>query len=63
MQKTLTHGYELLLWVLCAIALDSLFQSWWPWQQAFWSSAWTGGLVVAVLALVIVVPAVNALER
>ncbi len=62
MTKTLLHGYELLLWVLCGVALDSLFESWWPWQRAFWSSAWTGGLVIAVLALIVVAPAVRGLE-
>jgi len=60
--KYATDFYVLFLWLLCGVALDSLFQAWWPWQRVFWSGVWTGGLLIALLAAVVVRPAATALE-
>jgi hypothetical protein len=62
MSKYLTHSYVIVLWFLCGEALDTMFEAWWPTQRGFWSSAWTGGLVIALLAAVIISPAAVALE-
>ena len=62
MRKYLTHSYVIILWFLCGEALDALFEAWWPSHWMFWSSAWTGGLVIALLAAVIISPAAVALE-
>jgi hypothetical protein len=62
MRKYVAEFYVFCLWVLCGVALDSLFQSWWPSQRVFWSGIWTGGAVIALLSLIIVWPAASALE-
>ena len=63
MKKSLTHLYVLALWLLCGEALDAMLEAWWPAQRAFWSYKWTGGLTIALIAIVIVLPAAMALER
>jgi hypothetical protein len=62
MSKFATDFYVICLWLLSAEALDALFEAWWPWQRAFWGGTWTGGLVIALLAALIVTPAAAALE-
>jgi hypothetical protein len=61
MRKAMVDFYILFLWVLCGEALYTLFESWWPWQRVFWEGIWTGGLVIALLAALIVYPAAEAL--
>jgi hypothetical protein len=62
MHKFATDLYVVCLWLLLGEALNALFESWWPSQHSFWEGTWTGGLVVAVLAALIVTPAAAALE-
>jgi hypothetical protein len=62
MNKFATEFYVVCLWLLSGEALYSLFAAWWPAQRAFWEGTWTGGLVVAFLAALIVIPAAAALE-
>ena len=53
--------YIVFLWMLCGVALYSLFGAWWPWERPFWDSTWTGGLLIAIIAAVIVEPAGRAM--
>ncbi len=62
MRHYLTHSYVIALWYLCGVALDAMFEAWWPSQSAFWSGLWTGGLLIAVLAAIVISPAATALE-
>jgi hypothetical protein len=61
MKKLLIEIYVVFLWFLCGCALYALFRSWWPYTRSFWDSTWTGGLVIAVLAALIVEPAGRAM--
>jgi hypothetical protein len=61
MRKIAVDLYLIILWMLCGTALYDLFRDWWPWQRPFWDSAWTGGLLIALLAALIVEPAGRAL--
>jgi hypothetical protein len=61
MRKLAVEFYLLFLWLLCGCGLYGLFRSWWPWTGPFWDSVWTGGLLIAVLAAIIVEPAGRAM--
>jgi hypothetical protein len=56
MKKVATQMYVLLLWILCGIALYSLFRTWWPSQKSFWDSTWTADVLIAIFAALIVEP-------
>lgn len=62
MSKFATDFYVICLWLLSGEALSALFEAWWPAQRAFWEATWTGGIVIALLAALMVIPAAAALE-
>jgi hypothetical protein len=62
MRTAVKDSYILVLWLLCGEALYSLFEAWWPWQRPFWDNAWVGGLLIAILAALIILPAANAVS-